>query len=112
MGPIGWPELVIILVVVLLLFGTTRLAGLGKASGRAIREFKQETKELKNQDSHSADGATAGQAQPAPQAQPEPQPYPQQPAQQLPSGQNYQATQPVAEVYDAEVVEPERPNNQ
>ena len=43
MGPIGWPELLIILLVVLLLFGTTRLAGLGKASGKAIREFKEES---------------------------------------------------------------------
>ena len=29
MGSIGWPELIIILIVVLLLFGGTRLAGLG-----------------------------------------------------------------------------------
>lgn len=35
-------HLIIILVVVLVLFGGTRLAGLGKASGQAIREFKEE----------------------------------------------------------------------
>ena len=46
MGSIGWPELIIILIVVLLLFGGTRLAGLGKASGKAIREFKEETRDL------------------------------------------------------------------
>ncbi|MDO5683644.1 MAG: twin-arginine translocase TatA/TatE family subunit [Propionibacteriaceae bacterium] len=40
-------ELVIILVVVLLLFGGSRLAGLGRSSGRAIREFKEETRTLK-----------------------------------------------------------------
>lgn len=43
---LGPMELVIILVIVLLLFGGSRLAGLGKNTGRAIREFKEETKDL------------------------------------------------------------------
>ena len=47
---LGVPELVIILVVVLLLFGGTRLAGLGKSSGRALKEFKEETKGLRDGD--------------------------------------------------------------
>lgn len=38
----GW-EWVILAVVALLLFGGTRLAGIGKSAGRAIREFKEET---------------------------------------------------------------------
>lgn len=111
MGPIGWPELVIILIVVLLLFGTTRLAGLGKASGRAIREFKEETKDLRTKDAHQADGAAA--VEQGQQSAPEPQPAPQQQPyqQQLPPGQSYQPTQPAHEVYDAEVVDPERPTN-
>jgi sec-independent protein translocase protein TatA len=41
---LGPTELIIILVIVLLLFGGTRLAGLGKSTGRAIKEFKEETK--------------------------------------------------------------------
>ena len=41
---LGWPELLIILAVVLILFGGSRLAGLGKSTGRALREFKEETK--------------------------------------------------------------------
>lgn len=106
MGPIGWPELVIILLVVLLLFGTTRLAGLGKASGRAIREFKEETKDLK--DTHKADAPAVDAAA----AQPAPAPAQQPPAQELPPAQTYQAPpQPIAEVYEAEVVDPERPTN-
>ena len=44
---LGVPELLIILAVVLLLFGGSRLAGLGKSSGRALKEFKEETKGLK-----------------------------------------------------------------
>jgi len=35
-------HILIIAVVVLVLFGGTKLAGLGKASGQAIREFKEE----------------------------------------------------------------------
>ncbi len=50
---LGVPELVIILVVVLLLFGGTKLAGLGKSTGRALREFKEETKDLKGKDDKS-----------------------------------------------------------
>jgi sec-independent protein translocase protein TatA len=45
---LGVPELLIILAVVLLLFGGARLAGLGKSTGRALREFKEETKGLKS----------------------------------------------------------------
>lgn len=39
---IGVWEAVIILAVVLVLFGGSRLAGLGKGVGRSIREFKDE----------------------------------------------------------------------
>lgn len=42
--PAGW-EVVILLVVLLLLFGGSRLAGVGKGAGRAIREFKDEVRE-------------------------------------------------------------------
>jgi sec-independent protein translocase protein TatA len=47
---LGVPELLIILAVVLLLFGGSRLAGLGKSTGRALKEFKEETKGLKGDD--------------------------------------------------------------
>ncbi|NLT30788.1 MAG: twin-arginine translocase TatA/TatE family subunit [Propionibacterium sp.] len=39
-------ELLIILAVALLIFGGTKLAGLGRGAGRAIREFKEETRGL------------------------------------------------------------------
>ena len=35
------PELIIILVVVLLLFGSTKLPDLARAMGKSIREFKK-----------------------------------------------------------------------
>ena len=47
----GVPELLIILAVVLLLFSGTRLAGLGKSTGRALREFKEETQGLMSEGS-------------------------------------------------------------
>jgi len=38
--PIGWPELIIILVIVLLVFGPKRLPMLGRQLGGGMREFK------------------------------------------------------------------------
>jgi sec-independent protein translocase protein TatA len=59
-GGLGVPELLIILAVVLLLFGGSRLAGLGKSTGRALKEFKEETKGLADKKD-----AAAPTAQPA-----------------------------------------------
>ena len=44
MGGIGAPELIIILVVVLLLFGSTRLPKLARSLGQAKSEFEAGTK--------------------------------------------------------------------
>lgn len=41
--PLEW---VVVIVVALVLFGGSRLAGLGKGMGRSIREFKEEVKGL------------------------------------------------------------------
>lgn len=38
---IGMPELLVLLVIVLLLFGTKRLPELGSSLGRALSEFKR-----------------------------------------------------------------------
>lgn len=48
--PLGPTELIIILVIVVLLFGGSRLAGLGKSTGRALKEFKEETSGLTKPD--------------------------------------------------------------
>lgn len=42
MGPKFW-ELIILLGIVVLLFGPSRLAGVGEAVGKAIREFRDVT---------------------------------------------------------------------
>ncbi len=39
-GPIGTPELIIIMIVLLLLFGAKRLPEMGRSLGRGMREFK------------------------------------------------------------------------
>lgn len=41
MPEIGIPELLIILVIVLIVFGPGRLAGTGTALGQALREFRE-----------------------------------------------------------------------
>jgi sec-independent protein translocase protein TatA len=43
MGPKFW-ELIIVLAIIILLFGPSRLAGLGGAVGKAMREFREATK--------------------------------------------------------------------
>lgn len=45
-GTIGWPEIIIILVIALLLFGAKRLPEVGKSLGKAIREFKKSFREI------------------------------------------------------------------
>jgi len=45
MPRIGIPELVIILVIVILIFGANRLPEIGRGIGRGIRNFKDATKE-------------------------------------------------------------------
>jgi sec-independent protein translocase protein TatA len=45
MGRIGLPELLIILVIVILIFGANRLPEIGRGIGKGIRNFKDATKE-------------------------------------------------------------------
>jgi sec-independent protein translocase protein TatA len=44
-GGIGWGELIIILVILLLIFGPSRLGDLGSALGKGIKGFKKSLKE-------------------------------------------------------------------
>ena len=41
MGSIGFPELMVILVIVIVIFGASRLPQLGKGLGEGIRNFKE-----------------------------------------------------------------------
>ncbi len=46
-GNIGFPELLIILAVALLIFGPKKLPEVGRSSGKALREFRRTTDEIK-----------------------------------------------------------------
>jgi sec-independent protein translocase protein TatA len=48
MGPIGMPEMVVIAVIALIIFGPRKLPELGKSLGKSIAEFKRASNELKN----------------------------------------------------------------
>ncbi len=48
LGRLGSTELLIILGIVLLIFGPSKLPELGKSIGKGIRELKQSTKELQD----------------------------------------------------------------
>ena len=45
MGKLGLPELLIILVIVVLIFGANKLPELGRGIGKGIKNFKDATKE-------------------------------------------------------------------
>jgi sec-independent protein translocase protein TatA len=47
-GSIGLPELMIILVIALIIFGPRKLPELGRSLGRSLSEFKRASNELKN----------------------------------------------------------------
>jgi sec-independent protein translocase protein TatA len=44
-GPLGLPEMLIILAIVILIFGANRLPELGKGIGAGIKNFKSSMKE-------------------------------------------------------------------
>jgi sec-independent protein translocase protein TatA len=52
-GGLGTTEIVLILAVIILLFGATKLPELARGSGRALRIFKAETKGLMDDDDDS-----------------------------------------------------------
>jgi sec-independent protein translocase protein TatA len=49
MGSLGLPELIIILLIVFVIFGASRLPGLGRGIGSAIKGFKEEMKDGKSE---------------------------------------------------------------
>ena len=47
MGPLGFPEILLILVLALLLFGPRRLPELGRAIGKGLAEFRRASNDLR-----------------------------------------------------------------
>ena len=48
MGNIGFGELLVVLIIILVLFGAKRLPEIGKALGEGIREFKKAAQGLRD----------------------------------------------------------------
>ena len=59
MGP---TELIVILVILLILFGGTKLPGLAKGLGQSIKEFKKASKEEQEPEPETAKPATTTEA--------------------------------------------------
>jgi sec-independent protein translocase protein TatA len=74
-GSLGAPELIIIGLIVVLLFGVGKLSGLGKDLGSSVKEFR---KAVKDDDDEKA---KAAQQMPAQQLPPQQPAQPQAPAQ-------------------------------
>ncbi|MDX6744267.1 Sec-independent protein translocase subunit TatA [Actinocorallia sp. A-T 12471] len=71
MPNLGWPELLLIAVVVLVLFGTKKMPDAARSLGRSLRIFKSETKGLVNDDKDDVPAqpqAAPAQEIPAPKA--------------------------------------------
>ncbi len=47
---VGIPELIIILVIIVLLFGASRLPEIGRGLGKGIKNFKESTKDEDRRD--------------------------------------------------------------
>jgi sec-independent protein translocase protein TatA len=45
----GWPHLLVILAIVLLLFGAPKLPGLARSLGQSMRIFRSEVKTMKDE---------------------------------------------------------------
>ncbi|MFI7133206.1 Sec-independent protein translocase subunit TatA [Nonomuraea sp. NPDC050153] len=81
MSNLGVPELLIIALVLVLLFGAKKLPEMARGVGRSLRIFKSETAKLREDD----DDTHTVQAQAQAPAQPQPQPVQPQPIQAAPA---------------------------
>ena len=71
-GSVGMPELLIIFIIALIIFGPRRLPELGKAVGQTINEFKKGANNLREPDKEEVrrDGNAARRRQSAPPPRP------------------------------------------
>ena len=49
MGSLGFPELVVILIIIIMIFGANRLPEIGRGIGKGIRNFKDATRDGQNE---------------------------------------------------------------
>src|SRR5882762_5284421 len=81
-GTLGFPELIVIFVIALIIFGPRKLPEIGKSLGKSLAEFKKASNELRNtleeeiriEEQRSTIEASKATAQASPQA-PTPAPH-------------------------------------
>jgi len=59
---IGFPELMIILVIIMIIFGAGKLPEIGSAFGNSIRNFKKSMKDAEQENEELPEGSTAESA--------------------------------------------------
>jgi sec-independent protein translocase protein TatA len=59
---LGVPELLIIMVIIILVFGVGKLPQIGKALGQGIREFRENTQGLGEEDTSEVSTSESGKA--------------------------------------------------
>jgi sec-independent protein translocase protein TatA len=52
---LGIPELIVILFIIILIFGASRLPEIGRGLGKGIKNFKESTREEANRDDRRRD---------------------------------------------------------
>ena len=62
MPHLGVPELLIILVIIILVFGVGKLPQIGKALGQGIREFRENAKGLGDDEAHEGSSSDTAHA--------------------------------------------------
>lgn len=95
-GSLGAPELIVIGLVLVLLFGVGKISGLGRELGTSIKEFRRA---VKDEDSEEKKQGQANQQPPAPSpyqqtTQTPPPPVAAQPPAQGQPGENRGSDQP------------------
>ena len=70
MGQIGAPEIILIILALVLLFGAKKLPELARGSGRALRIFKAETKGLTEEEEQKREEQKQIEAQRSTEAAP------------------------------------------
>ena len=65
MGSFGWPEILIILVIVVLIFGVGKIADVGPALGKAISGFRDAVQEPDKKEDEAEEEAESEEEEPS-----------------------------------------------